>query len=128
MKELKHNNDTLLHKSYLFIHSTSCKTNKALWTTTHLQNTHFQPNYMDISFKYALNDCHIWQLTKSVVAQHLSYLLISHEAPFKAGALPGFTRQGRHKLNTQETHYGQINALMGMSWMKTENCFVTSQV
>jgi hypothetical protein len=128
MKELKRN--TSLHQTHLFVHSTGHKATNMMWTTAHLNGTVSEPKYLKCGFKYALDDRHMRQLAKSVVAQHLPYLLISREAPSQAGTLAasGFTSQGGHKGDTQETHYGRINAPMGMSWIETENCFASSQV
>jgi hypothetical protein len=127
MKELKR--DTSLHDKYLFVHSTVSKSSDALWTTAHLNGTIFKPKFpASFNLKYFLDDRHLRQLAKSIVAQHLPNLLLSREAAPTSGVLSGFTAQGGHKNNTQEAHYGRINVPLGMSWIETENCFASSQV
>lgn len=125
MKELKR--DTSLHTKYLFVHSTASKPSNAMWTTAHLNSTVCKPKFPE-SFVFALDDRHMRQLAKSIVAQHLPGLLLSREAASTAGALDGFTRQGGHNNATQEAHYGRINVPLGMSWIELRNCFASSQV
>jgi hypothetical protein len=95
MKELRQ--DTSSHQAYLFINSIGQEKKKnVMWTTAYLNGHVSGPRYLQGAFAFALDDRHMRQLAKSIVSQHLPYLLISKEASSQAGALPGFTGQGGH--------------------------------